>query len=57
MRAYSMDPREKIGASVKKGIPESAAAYTTPKAACRKSEPEASEDFRHQATGFSKIDL
>jgi len=52
-----MDPREKIGASVKKGIPESAAAYTTPKAACRKSEPEASEDFRHQATGFSKIDL
>jgi hypothetical protein len=31
MRAYSMDLREKIVASVKKGIPESEAAYTTPR--------------------------
>src|SRR5215204_7072182 len=30
-KAYSMDLREKVVASVKKGIPESEAAYTTPR--------------------------
>ena len=35
MSAYSLDLREKIVASVKKGIPESEAAYTTPRSGGR----------------------
>jgi hypothetical protein len=34
MRAYSMDLREKIVESVKKGVPESEAAYTPRSGGC-----------------------